>query len=492
VAGHPSAQFSLVLRVRIADRPGMLGQVASAIGRAGGTIGSVDLISVDEAHTLRDITVDAAGEAHGEEIAAEVATVEGAEVVDTTDRTFMLHLGGKIEQRNKQPLRTRDDLSRAYTPGVARVCSAIAQDRDKAFQYTIKRNTVAVVSDGSAVLGLGDIGPEAAMPVMEGKAMLFKEFGGVDAFPICLDTKDTEQIIATVRAIAPGFGGINLEDISAPRCFEIETRLKAALDIPVFHDDQHGTAVVTLAAVLNATKLLGKRLEDLHVLIVGLGAAGIAVAKILLQAGVVHVIGCDSRGALHTERADYLDGSMPPVKRWFAEATNPERRSGGPADVIDGADLFVGLSGARVMAPEALARMAPDAMVFAMANPNPEVTPEEAAPYARVIATGRSDYPNQINNVLCFPGIFRGALDVRAREITEEMKMAAARGIAAIVRDDELREEYIVPSVFNRDVADSVAAAVADEAKRQGAAVAGEHEIGYAPQDTEDFRAVQP
>jgi malate dehydrogenase (oxaloacetate-decarboxylating) len=470
----------------------MLGRVASAIGEAGGTIGSIDLISVDDAHTLRDITVDTAGEAHGEAIAAAVGAVEGAEVVDTTDRTFLLHLGGKIEQRNKHPLRTRDDLSMAYTPGVARVCSAIAQDRDKAFQYTIKRNTVAVVSDGSAVLGLGDIGPEAAMPVMEGKAMLFKEFGGVDAFPVCLDTKDPDEIVATVTAIAPGFGGINLEDISAPRCFEIESRLKAALDIPVFHDDQHGTAVVTLAAVLNATKLLGKRLEDLHVLIVGLGAAGVAVAKILLAAGVVHVIGCDSRGALHTERADYVDGSMPPVKRWFAEASNPERRSGGPADVIEGADLFVGLSGARVMAPDALARMAPDAMVFAMANPNPEVTPEEAAPYARIIATGRSDYPNQINNVLCFPGIFRGALDVRAREITEEMKMAAARGIAAIVADEELREEYIIPSVFNRDVADSVAAAVADEAKRQGAAVAGEDEIGYARQDTEDFRAVQP
>ncbi|MGH2969956.1 MAG: NAD-dependent malic enzyme [Solirubrobacteraceae bacterium] len=489
MAAHTSAQFSLVLRVRIAHRPGMLGQVASAIGRTGSTIGSVDLISLDDEHTLRDFTIDASGEEHGKQIAAAVGEVEGAEVIGLTDRTFLMHLGGKIEQRNKQPLRTRDDLSMAYTPGVARVCSAIAADRDKAFQYTIKRNTVAVVSDGSAVLGLGDIGPEAALPVMEGKAMLFKEFGGVDAFPICLDTKDTEAIIATVRAIAPTFGGINLEDISAPRCFEIEERLKAALDIPVFHDDQHGTAVVVLAALLNATKLLGKRLGDLRVLVVGLGAAGIAVTRILLAAGVRHVIGCDSRGALHTERQDYADGSMPPIKRWFAEGTNPERRAGGPAEVIDGADLFVGLSGARVMPAEALSRMARDAMVFAMANPTPEVTPEEAAPYARVIATGRSDYPNQINNVLCFPGIFRGALDVRARDITEEMKMAAARGIAAIVADAELREEYIIPSVFNRDVADSVAAAVADEAKRQGEAKVDADEIGYAPEDTEKLRA---
>jgi len=369
---------------------------------------------------------------------------------------------------------------------------AIHGDRDKAFQYTIKRNTVAVVSDGSAVLGLGDIGPEAAMPVMEGKAMLFKEFAGIDAFPICLSTKDPDAIVATVEAIAPGFGGINLEDISAPRCFEVEERLRASLDIPVFHDDQHGTAVVTLAALLNAVKLTGRRLEDLRVLVVGLGAAGVAVARILLAAGVTHIVGCDSKGALHTERADYLDGSMPPVKRWFAEATNPERRAGGPADVIEGADLFVGLSGARVMPPEALGRMNDDAMVFAMANPNPEVTPEEAAPYARIIATGRSDYPNQINNVLCFPGIFRGALDVRARDITEEMKMAAARGIAEIVADEELREDYIIPSVFNRSVADAVADAVAAQAKRQGAATAGGDEVGYARADTAEFRAVDP
>jgi malate dehydrogenase (oxaloacetate-decarboxylating) len=492
VSPSTSAQYSLTIRVQIAHRPGMLGRVASAIGDAGGIIGSVDLIALDDAHTVRDITVDASDPEHWDRILGAIAAVDGATMVDVTDRTFSLHVGGKIEQRNKSPLRTRDDLSMAYTPGVARVCLAIRDDRDKAFQFTIKRNTVAVVSDGSAVLGLGDIGPEAAMPVMEGKAMLFKEFGGVDAFPICLDTKDTDEIVAAVRAIAPGFGGINLEDISAPRCFEIEDRLKAALDIPVFHDDQHGTAVVTLAALLNACRLTDRELSALHVLIVGLGAAGVAVARILLAAGVTHVIVCDSRGALHTARPDYADGSMPAVKRWFAETTNPEGRTGGPADVIEGMDLFVGLSGARVMPPEALGRMAPDAMVFAMANPNPEVTPEEAAPFARVIATGRSDYPNQINNVLCFPGIFRGALDVRAREITDDMKMAAARGIADIVGDDELREDYIVPSVFNREVAEAVAAAVATEAKRTGAASVQGDEVGYAPGDTVEFRPVKP
>jgi malate dehydrogenase (oxaloacetate-decarboxylating) len=377
----------------------------------------------------------------------------------------------------------------AYTPGVARVCEAIHEDPAKAFQYTIKRNTVAVVSDGTAVLGLGDIGPKAAMPVMEGKAMLFKEFGGVDAFPICLDTTDPDEIVRTVTLIAPAFGGINLEDISAPRCFEIEDRLKADLEIPVFHDDQHGTAVVVLAALLNACKLTGRRLEDLRVLVTGLGAAGVAVTRILLNAGVTNIVGADSRGAIHTGRDDYLDGSMNPIKRWYAESTNPELRSGPPADVIEGADLFIGLSGARVMPAEALARMNDDAMVFAMANPTPEVSPEEASPYVRIMATGRSDYPNQINNVLCFPGLFRGALDVRAREISEEMKIAAAEAIAGIVSDADLREDYIIPSVFNRDVAEAVAGAVAAEARRGGTATAG-NELGYASADEQRVRSV--
>jgi malate dehydrogenase (oxaloacetate-decarboxylating) len=484
----PSAQYSLTIRIEIAHRPGMLGQVASAIGKAGGIIGAVDLIEVTEDKLLRDITVDAADQDQWEAITAAIDAVDGVRVVDTTDRTFLLHVGGKIEQRNKQPLKTRDDLSMAYTPGVARVCMAIAADRDKAFQYTIKRNTVAVVSDGTAVLGLGDIGPEAAMPVMEGKAMLFKEFAGVDAFPICLDTKDPGEIVETVLRIAPGFGGINLEDISAPRCFEIEDRLKEQLDIPVFHDDQHGTAVVVLAALLNACKLTGRDLMDLNVLMVGLGAAGIAVTQILMNAGVRNIIGCDSRGAIHTDRADYLDDTMPVMKRWYAESTNPHRRDGEPNALLEGMDLFIGLSGPGVIRPESLDAMNKDALVFAMANPTPEVTPEDVGARVRVMATGRSDYPNQINNVLCFPGIFRGALDVRATQITEDMKMAAARAIAKIVQDAELREDYIIPSVFNRDVAPAVADAVSDEARSSGMATTDQNTIGFAAIDEQRIR----
>jgi malate dehydrogenase (oxaloacetate-decarboxylating) len=398
-----------------------------------------------------------------------------------------MHVGGKIEIHNKIPLKTRDDLSMAYTPGVARVCEVIHADPDKAFQYTIKRNTVAVVSDGTAVLGLGDIGPRAAMPVMEGKAMLFKEFGGVDAFPVCLDTRDVDEIVAVVQAIAPAFGGVNLEDISAPRAFEIEDRLKASLDIPVFHDDQHGTAVVVLAALLNALRLTERRIEDLRIVIVGLGAAGVAVAWILIAAGARAIIGVDLQGALSVDRPDYLDGTLAPIKRALAEQTNPERLTGSVADLLDGADLLIGVSGPRVVDAAALARMNPDPIVFAMANPTPEISPEEAAPYARIMATGRSDYPNQINNVLCFPGLFRGALDVRAVTISEEMKMAAARAIADIVRDDELREDYIIPSVFNRDVAPAVAAAVAETARATGIAAAGA-EVGFG--QTEEFRVL--
>ncbi|MFI4990469.1 MAG: NAD-dependent malic enzyme [Solirubrobacterales bacterium] len=483
MSATPSAQYRLTIRVRIEDAHGTLGLLTGAIGEAGGIVGAVDLVEMDGPHSLRDIVVDAAGQEHWEQILTAMRALDGVEVIDTTDRTFLLHVGGKLEQHNKSPLKTRDDLSMAYTPGVARVCEAIAEDEDKAFQYTIKRNTVAVVSDGTAVLGLGDIGPRAAMPVMEGKCCLFKEFAGVDAFPICLDTTDTEEIIRNVKLIAPAFGGINLEDISAPRCFEIEDRLKAELDIPVFHDDQHGTAVVVMAALLNAVKLTGKRMADLNVLIIGLGAAGIAVTRILHAGGVRNIIGADSKGALHIKREDYLNEHMSPVKRWFAEQTNPDCRTGSPAEVIDGEDLLIGLSGARAMPAQALSRMNEDAMVFAMANPNPEVSPEEAAQYARIVATGRSDYPNQINNVLCFPGVFRGALDVRAPTITEEMKMAAAHAIADTVDESELREDYIIPSVFNRDVAPAVAKAVADEARATGAARAG-HEVGFAQGDT--------
>jgi malate dehydrogenase (oxaloacetate-decarboxylating) len=399
-----------------------------------------------------------------------VQAVRGVEVVEITDRTFQVHRRGKIHTGLNMPVKSRDDLSMAYTPGVARVCSAISENRQKAFKYTIKANTVAVVSDGTAVLGLGDIGPEAAMPVMEGKAMLFKEFADVDAFPICLSTKGVDEIVETVVRIAPTFGGINLEDISSPRCFEIEQRLQRELDIPVFHDDQHGTAIVTLAALINACRLTGRRIEDLEVLLVGAGAAGVAVVKILIDAGVTSIVACDRFGAIHAGREDYEAGSMNAPKRWLAEHTNPDRRDGSPRSVIEGTDLFIGLSGPGIIEASDLERMNADPFVFAMANPNPEVPPEQAARYVRVMATGRSDYPNQINNVLAFPGVFRGALDARASAITEEMKLAAARGIAGTIADDELDEDYIIPSVFNRDVSRAVASAVADVAAREGGA----------------------
>jgi malate dehydrogenase (oxaloacetate-decarboxylating) len=386
-------------------------------------------------------------------------------VVNVSDRTFLVHLGGKIEVRSRMQIRTRDDLSMVYTPGVARVCRAIADDPERAFNLTIKRNTVAVVSDGTAVLGLGDIGPRAAMPVMEGKAALFKQFAGVDAFPICLDTKDPDEIVRTVKNLAPGFGGINLEDISAPRCFEIEDRLKEELDIPVFHDDQHGTAVVVLAALINSLKIVEKKMEDLRVVISGVGASGVACAKIMMAAGVRNIVGCDSRGIVHEGR-EGLNTS----KQWFAEHTNPEGRTGDLSDAVRGADLFLGLSAPGVLTVEHLESMNEDPVIFVMANPDPEIRPEEALGHARIIATGRSDYPNQINNVLCFPGIFRGALDVRAREISEEMKLAAARAMAGVITDEELSEDYIIPSVFDERVAPTVAEAVAETAKESGMA----------------------
>jgi malate dehydrogenase (oxaloacetate-decarboxylating) len=463
----PSAQFSLTLRVALPSRPsGVLGKVTAAITRVGGSIVAVDTVDAKGDRTIREITVECGSVEHRGEVISAVQSVKAAQVVEITDRTFEVHRRGKIHTGLSIPLKTRDDLSMAYTPGVARVCTAIAENRQKAFKYTIKANTVAVVSDGTAVLGLGDIGPEAAMPVMEGKAMLFKEFGDVDAFPICLATKDADEIVETVIRIAPTFGGINLEDISSPRCFEIEQRLQEALDIPVFHDDQHGTAIVTLAALINACRVTGRRMEELEVLMVGAGAAGVAVVKILMDAGVTSIVACDRFGAIHTGRDDYQAGSMNMPKRWLAEHTNPGGRDGQPRQVIEGTDVFIGLSGPGIIDAQDLQKMNSDPFIFAMANPNPEVKPEEAAPYVRVMATGRSDYPNQINNVLAFPGIFRGALDARATAITEEMKLAAARGIASVVGDDELDEDYIIPSVFNRDVAREVASAVAEVAER--------------------------
>ncbi|MGZ5323126.1 MAG: malic enzyme-like NAD(P)-binding protein [Solirubrobacterales bacterium] len=467
-----SAQYSVTVRVELDARQEPLGKLTAQIAEAGGALQSVDLIpgAGSEGKRVREFTIDANSPEHWERILRSIGSTRGARVLGFTDRTFEMHRHGKIELHNKYPLKTRDDLSMAYTPGVARVCEYIAADRSKAFDYTIKANTVAVVSDGSAVLGLGDIGPEAAMPVMEGKAMLFKEFAGVDAFPICLDTNDPEKIIQAVKLMAPTFGGVNLEDISAPRCFEIEERLKAELDIPVFHDDQHGTAVVVMAALVNSLKIIGKPIESLRVLILGTGAAGVACTKMMMESGITDIIGCDRRGAIHVDREDYVKGEMSDIKRWFAENTNPGGASGGPDDVIEGCDLFCGVSGPGLIQAESLEKMNDDAMVFAMANPVPEVMPEDAEPYVRIMATGRSDYPNQINNVLCFPGVFRGALDAGSPAITEAMKLVAAKGIAEVVSDDDLSEDYVIPSVFNRDVAPAVARAVVEEAKNEGLA----------------------
>jgi malate dehydrogenase (oxaloacetate-decarboxylating) len=462
---HHSASFSLTLRIRLEDRPGSFADLARAIADAGGLLDAIDLVRVEAGMKVRDVTVLATDAAHAGAITAACRAVPGIDVEQVSDRTFLMHLGGKIHMDANAPVKTRDDLSMAYTPGVARVCQAIAADPESAWNLTVKRNTVAVVTDGTAVLGLGDIGPLAAMPVMEGKALLFKEFGGVDAWPICLDTKDTDEIVGAVTAIAPGFGGINLEDISAPRCFEIEQRLRDSLDIPVFHDDQHGTAVVTLAAFLSALKVVGKKIGDVRLVVTGVGAAGVAVTDILQAAGVTNVIGCDSKGALWRGRPD-LQG----VKAAYAERTNPELFRGTADEALAGADVFIGLSQPGAISAAGVAQMAENAIVFAMANPTPEVSPEEIEGLAAVIATGRSDYPNQINNVLAFPGIFRGALDVRATTITTGMEVAAGTAIAAVISDEELSPDYIVPSVFNRDVALGVAEAVAAAAERDGVA----------------------
>jgi malate dehydrogenase (oxaloacetate-decarboxylating) len=462
----PSASYSMTVRLEIDNRPGMLGKVTSVIGRAGGDIGAVDLVETGARRVVRDITFNARDDRHGATVVEALRHVRGVRVGHVSDRTFLMHLGGKIEVRSKIPVKTRDDLSMAYTPGVARVCMAIHDDPQKAYSLTIKQNTVAVVTDGTAVLGLGDIGPKAAMPVMEGKALLFKTFAGVDAFPLCLQTKDVDEIVTIVRAVSPVFGGINLEDISAPRCFDIEERLRKELDIPVFHDDQHGTAVVVLAALLNALKVVKKKMADVRVVFSGAGASGIATAKLLMAVGCRHVIGCDRSGALYRGRTE----NMNPVKAWFAEHTNERRVRGTLGDALRGADVFIGLSGPGVVTPREIRRMARRPVVFAMANPVPEIMPEDVRGIVRVMATGRSDYPNQINNVLCFPGFFRGLLDARARAVNDEMKIAAARGIASIVSASELSEEYIIPSVFDRRVVEAVAKGVEGAAAETGTA----------------------
>jgi malate dehydrogenase (oxaloacetate-decarboxylating) len=462
----PSASYSITMRVEIENRPGMLGRVASAIGKAGGDIGAVDIAGFGAGTIIRDFTVNARDDRHEQMIAKAVGRVSGVRVVNVSDRTFLAHLGGKIEVKSKAAIKNRSDLSIVYTPGVARVCMAIHKDPLAVHRLTIKKNTVAVVTDGSAVLGLGNIGPRAAMPVMEGKAAIFKEFAGVDAFPICLDTQDPDEIVRTVKLIAPAFGGINLEDISAPRCFAIEERLQRELDIPVFHDDQHGTAVVVLAALLNALRIVKRSLKELKVVVSGIGAAGVACTKLLMAMGVKQIIGVDTSGALYRGRTE----NMNPVKTRYAQATNPRNLKGGILDVIQGAHLFIGVSGPGSLSVNGLKRMAKDPIVFAMANPVPEIMPEDAARHARVMATGRSDYPNQINNSSCFPGFFRGLLDSRASHVNDAMKIAAAKALAALVSPRELNEEYITPSMFDARVAPAVAAAVAGAAYKTGAA----------------------
>lgn len=461
----PSPSYSILVRLQILREPGMIGRIAAAIGEAGGIIDTIDMVSRQDKVSIREMVIEASSMEHQREILEALAKVDNIYILHAEDLTMKYHLGGKLETGCKLSLAKREILAIAYTPGVARACLAIHENRAAAKNLTIKRNTVAVVSDGTAVLGLGDIGPEAAMPVMEGKCQLFKEFGGVDAFPICLDTKDPEEIIRTVKLLAPTFGGINLEDISAPRCFEIERRLKEELDIPVFHDDQHGTAVVLLAALFNAVRLVDKKIEDLKIVICGIGAAGMACADMLAEAGARNIIGYDINGAVFSGR----DGDSESL-RAFAEKTNPNREKGSLSEGIKGADLFIGLSTAGVLKPDDVKNMAADPIIFAMANPVPEIMPEAARPYARIMATGRSDYPNQINNVLCFPGIFKGALRCNASGISEEMKLAAAHAIARLVPTHELSEQHIIPSVFNETVAEAVAQEVERVARETGLA----------------------
>ncbi|WP_042385773.1 NAD-dependent malic enzyme [Streptacidiphilus melanogenes] len=475
----PSVSNSITVRLEVPARGNAVSQITTSVESSGGTVTGLD-VTASGLESLRiDVTIAATSVAHAEEIVEKLRTIEGITIGKVSDRTFLMHLGGKIEMSSKLPIRNRDDLSMIYTPGVARVCMAIAENPDDARRLTIKRNSVAVVTDGSAVLGLGNIGPKAALPVMEGKAALFKRFAGIDAWPICLDTQDSDEIVAIVKAIAPGFAGINLEDISAPRCFEIEARLREALDIPVFHDDQHGTAIVVLAALMNALEVVGKHIGDVRVVMSGAGAAGTAILKLLMAAGIRHATVADVRGVVHLGRDD-LNDSL----RWIAENTNRSNRTGSLKEAVRGADVFIGVSAPNVLDGEDIAAMADDAIVFALANPDPEVDPAVARQTAAVVATGRSDFPNQINNVLVFPGVFRGLLDAQSRTVNTEMMLAAARALAATVGAEERNANYIIPSVFHADVAKTVAAAVRDAAIAAGTGQApssGASETGTFP-----------
>lgn len=441
VEGHPSAQ--------------PVAEATAAITRAGATITALDVVESILERVVVDVTCDTINAEHAEEITKAISAHAGLTVRKVSDRTFLLHLGGKLEVQSKVPLKTRDDLSRAYTPGVARICQAIVDDPSDARRLTIKRNTVAVVTDGSAVLGLGNIGPAAALPVMEGKAALFKRFADVDAWPVCLDTQDVDEIVRTVQLIAPVYGGINLEDISAPRCFEVERRLRELLDIPVFHDDQHGTAIVVLAALRNSLKLVKKELSDCKIVMSGAGAAGTAIARLLTISGATNIIAFDTKGAIFsgTKTED-------PMRRWFIDNCNPTDFSGPLSEGMKGADIFIGVSAANILSESDVSSMGRDSIVFALANPDPEIDPLIARKYAAVVATGRSDQPNQINNVLAFPGIFRGLLDANAHKITDKLLVAAAEAIAGCVSPEQLNASFIVPSVFDPNVVKEVAAAV--------------------------------
>jgi malate dehydrogenase (oxaloacetate-decarboxylating) len=456
----PSAGFSITVRVAVTAEASAIGRLTMAVGTAGGVVTALDVVDSDHTRVIADLTCDTADAAHADQVVAGLEAMDGVEVRKVSDRTFLLHLGGKIEVHPKVALRNRDELSRAYTPGVARVCLAIAENPEDARRLTIKRNTVAVVTDGSAVLGLGNLGPAASLPVMEGKAALFKRFADVDAWPVVLDTQDTEEIINVVRAIAPAYGGINLEDIAAPRCFEIEARLRGMLDIPVFHDDQHGTAICVLAALTNALRVVGKKLGDVRVVVSGAGAAGTAIVKLLLRQGVGDVIATDRPGALNRGMP-----GLTPSWQWLADHTNRDNFAGDLPGAIRGADVFIGVSAPNLLTGDDIAAMAPDAIVFALANPDPEVDPRAAREHAAIVATGRSDQPNQINNVLAFPGVFRGMLDAQARKYNDDMALAAARAIADTVGADKLNASVIVPSVFDSRVAPAVAAAVRAVAK---------------------------
>ncbi|AFV11540.1 NAD-dependent malic enzyme [Thermacetogenium phaeum DSM 12270] len=461
----PTAGYSATVRIEYPNTVGMLGKVTSAIGMAGGDLGSIDIVSIDRNLITRDINFYAAGTEHIHQIVKEIKKIPHITIKQVTDRIFAVHHGGKIETKIKYPINNRDDLSLVYTPGVARVCREIHENPKHVYNYTIKGNTIAIVTDGTAVLGLGEMGPLAALPVMEGKAMLFKEFAGINAFPICLDTKDPDEIVSIVKNISPVFGGINLEDISAPRCFEIEERLREGLDIPVFHDDQHGTAVVVLAALYNALKIVKKDLGEIKIAVSGAGAAGIACVKLLISAGAnpKKIIIADNWGIIYEGRPDGMDK----YKQELAAITNPKKVTGTIHDAVEGADVFLGVSVGGLLTRKDIIKMAKNPIVFALANPVPEISPEEAQPYARVVATGRSDYPNQINNVLCFPGFFRGLLNARVRRITRGMEIAAAQALASLIKPDELNEDYIIPSVLDRRVQLAVARAVERVAREE-------------------------